>query len=383
MKPFVMPRCFGPPWTLFVLAIHAAACAPDGTTAPAKQRDEIEVVWRTPVTASGAGREDLAIDDHAFYTLVNGLTAYDLNTGAPLWNVPESRYRALNLVVSGGRLFVASTDVQAIDARTGAALWRAGVDSLARMETTADDRAVYVGTDTRRVVALDVVTGRPLWSAEVLADGAYRESVVGIVAHGDTVYAAIVQELNQSGGAKRGWMVALDRNTGRVLWRYVNERLDEPHDVGGHAVAGRMLLLNDLNGGAMIGLDRFTGQEVWRKTGPRDRRGAWDSFKVVDGVGYVASNDTHLYSLDPESGRIIWQTGIGASASSSAVCGDKVFTDAYGLHMVRRSDGQVLATLFLDENGSVGSSYVISRLQARGGRVYFVGNDAVYAVTCN
>ncbi|MBB4634872.1 PQQ-binding-like beta-propeller repeat protein [Longimicrobium terrae] len=382
MKRYILPRCFRPPWTLLVLAINAVACAPDGTTAPAEPRDKIEVVWRTPITASGSGREDLAIDDHAFYTLVNGVTAYDLNSGALLWNVPESRHRALNLVVSSGRLFVSSTDVQAIDARTGTALWRTAVDSLARTETTADDRAVYVGTDTRRVVALDVSTGRPLWSAEVLADGAYRESVIGIVAHGDTVYAAIIQELNQSGGAKRGWMVALDRNTGRVLWRYVNERLNEPHDVGGHAVAGRMLLMNDLNGGAMIGLDRFTGQEVWRKTGPRDRRGAWDSFKVVDGVGYVASNDTHLYSVDPESGRTIWQTGIDASASSSAVCGDKVFADAFGLHMVRRSDGHVLATLFLDENGSVGSSYVISRLQARGNRVYFVGNDAVYAVTC-
>ena len=328
-------------------------------------------------------REDLAIDQHGFYTLVNGISAYDLETGALLWRAPQSMYRALNLAVSNGRIFVSSVSAHAFDARTGVELWRTPVDSLARTETAVDERAFYVGTDSRRVLALDVTTGRVLWSQEVVADGEYRESVVGIAVHGDVVYGAVIQELNQSGGRKRGWMVALDRNTGRILWRYLNERTDEPHDVGSHAVAGRMLLINDLNGGAMIGVDRVTGQEVWRRVGPRGHLGAWDTFKIVDGVAYVASNDTHLYALDPETGRINWQTPLKASASSSAVCGDKVFADAYGLHMANRTNGRVLATLFLDAQGSVTGSYVKSRLLAQGNRVYFVGNDAVYAVKCD
>ncbi|NNC31923.1 PQQ-binding-like beta-propeller repeat protein [Longimicrobium terrae] len=335
------------------------------------------------MTDGNSGREDLAIDDHAFYTLISGVSAYDLNTGALLWRTARPAGRPLNLVVAAGRVFVPASEIFALDARTGAELWRVTPDSLGRVEAAVDDRAFYVGTDSRRVIAYDVATGRMLWSEEVLASGPYYASVDAIITHGDTVYASVLEYLNQSGGLKRGWMMALDRNTGRVLWRYLNERVNEPHDAGNHAVAGRMLLINDLNGGAMIGVDRFTGREVWRRVGPLDRLGAWDTFKVVDGIAYVASNDTFLYALDPETGRIIWRTSVDASASSSAVCGDKVFAGARGLHMASRADGRILATLFLDAQGSLGSSYITSRLHSQGSRVYFVGNDAVYAVSCD
>ncbi|HEX8395648.1 MAG TPA: PQQ-binding-like beta-propeller repeat protein [Longimicrobium sp.] len=140
--------------------------------------------------------------------------------------------------------------------------------------------------------------------------------------------------------------------------------------------------MNDLNGSTMIGVDRFTGAEVWRRVTSSEYLGAWDTFKMVDGVAYVASNDTFLYAVDPETGRIIWQTPLKASASSSAVCGDKVFAGAFGLHMANRSDGKVVATLFLDAQGSVTGGYVKSRLHAQGNRIYFVGSDAVYAVKC-
>jgi outer membrane protein assembly factor BamB len=365
-----------------VLALCGAACVPDIATEPVKQEDSIDLVWRTPLTGSNSGREDLAIDERAFYTLVGGITAYDLTSGTVLWNVPEKASLALNLVASGGRVFVASATARAYDARTGAELWRTAIDSLGSTENAVDERAYYVGTDTRRVAALDVTTGRLLWNQEVLADGEYREGVTGIIVHGDTVYATIIQELNRSGGLKRGWMVALDRHTGRVLWRFLNEKQNEPHDVSRHAVAGRMLLMNDLNGGAIIGVDRFTGQEVWRRSGALDYLGAWDTFKVVDGVAYVASNDTFLYALDPETGRVIWQTKLKASGSASAVCGDKVFASTGGLYMARKSDGKIIATLFFTEQGALGPSHVRARLHAQGNRVYFVGNDAVYAVSC-
>ncbi|HEX8395651.1 MAG TPA: PQQ-binding-like beta-propeller repeat protein [Longimicrobium sp.] len=363
--------------------LGATACAPGDTTEPVTRRDTIQVVWRTPVSDAGSGLDDLAIDGRAFYTLVNGVSAYDLQTGALLWRVPRPAGRPLNLLTHNGRVFVPASDVFAVEATTGAELWRVTPDSFGRVEAAVDDKALYIGTDNRRVIAYDVATGRTLWSREVLAPTTYPSSVNAIVAHGDTVYAAVLEWLNQSGGRKRGWMFALDRNTGRVLWTFLNERADEPHDVGNHAVAGRMLLINDLNGSAMIGVDRFTGVEVWRRVSSSGYLGAWDTFKVVDDVAYVASNDTYLYALDPESGRIKWQTPLQASASSSVVCGDKVFAGAYGLHRANRSDGKVTATLFLDAQGVVTGSYVRSRLQTWANRVYFVGNDGVYAVKCD
>jgi outer membrane protein assembly factor BamB len=202
--------------------------------------------------------------------------------------------------------------------------------------------------------------------------------------HGDTLYASFVEDTSPTGHLKRGWIVALERQGGRVLWRYVNERANEPHDAGRHAVAGRMLLVSDLNGGAFMGVDRFTGQEVWRYTGPADRFGARDVFKVVDGVAYLASDDTHLYAFDPETGRRHWTASTGGSASSSAVCGDYVFAAAGSLKMYDRATGEKRATLFEDSEGFVEpGSHVVSRLLSHDGRVYFLGYKGVYAVECS
>jgi outer membrane protein assembly factor BamB len=192
-----------------------------------------------------------------------------------------------------------------------------------------------------------------------------------------------VEDLSATGHLKRGLIWALDRYTGAVLWRYANERPDETHDATSHAVAGRVLLVNDRRGGAFMGIDRFTGREIWRRVGSPERFGARDVFKVVDGIAYVASNDTNVYAIEPETGRIIWSKQLSGSASSSAVCREHVFAAAGSLHMLRRSDGAETANLFLDESGFVEPTrFVVSRLLAHQGRMYFVGQDGVYAVEC-
>jgi outer membrane protein assembly factor BamB len=234
------------------------------------------------------------------------------------------------------------------------------------------------------VYALDVATGQPKWWAEVLPKGAYHSEVTEILAHGDTLYASLVEDVSPTGHLKRGWIVAVDRRDGRVLWRFVNERPGENHSADRHAVAGRMLLVNDLVGGAFLGLDRLTGKEVWRRTGPPDLLGAWDVFKVVDGVAYLASNDTRVYAFDPQTGHVHWTHKLKGSASSSAVCGDNVFAAAGSLHMLSRADGTQKAALFLDREGFVQpDAFVVSRLLGHGSRVYFVGRNAVYAVECS
>lgn len=368
---------------LVMLAAAPAACGIEGPVEPGT-RDTVTVAWRTSISTRTIGGDVLATDDARLYALVDGLSAYDLGTGQRAWRKDLGLTRSATAVVhSAGRVFVASSHAVALDARTGAELWRFTPDSIASSSPAVDERALYIGTQTRRVYALDVATGRPLWSAETIPQGPYPSTVTRVVTSGDTVYASLVEELSPTGHLKRGWIVALDRLTGAVLWRWVNERPNEPHDAGGHAVAGRMLVLNDLNGGAFIGLDRFTGQEVWRRVGPADRFGARDAFSVADGVAYVASLDTRVYALEPATGNVLWQTSPGGSASSSAVCGGSVFAAAGSLHQLRRSDGAEAASLFLDEWGFVQpDEFVVSRLLAHGGRVYFVAYRHVYAVEC-
>jgi outer membrane protein assembly factor BamB len=376
-------RITGAAALLYTLLL-GAGCAPDPTQPAAA--DSIQVAWRTPLGSSGSqgpSYHDLSADDDRLYVLWKGVTAYDLESGAQLWQVPGTDRAPENVLARGGRVFTSSDVARALDAATGRELWRFVPDTAAPAAGAVDDRAFYVGTELRVVHALDVATGRPLWSAEVLPAGPHRAVVTGIVAAGDSLYVSLVEDTSPTGHLKRGWIVAVDRLTGRVLWRWVNEKAGEPHDAGHHAVAGRMLLVNDLNGGAFIGVDRFTGQEVWRHVGAGDKFGARDVFKVADGVAYLASNDTRTYAFDPASGRVLWEHDLRASASSSAVCGDSVLASAGSLHLLRRSDGAQKATLFLDREGFVlPDEFVVSRLLSHGGRVYFVAYRNVYAVEC-
>lgn len=368
---------------LLICSFGAACEAPPGV-GPGLA-DSIQVAWRQPLRAStvpSPALHRMATDGQRLYVLWRGITAFDLTTGVELWQTPVAEQSSRSIVVRDGRVFESAVVARALDAATGAELWRFRPDTVALAETAVDERAFYIATASRRVYALDVATGTPLWSVKAIDDGPFGARGVDFVTSGDTVYAALVEELNLSGGLKRGWMVALDRRTGRVLWRYANERTGEAHDVGGAAVAGRMLLANDLNGGAMLGIDRLTGTEVWRRVGPADRFGAWDTFKVVDGIAYLASKDTHAYALDPQTGKPFWVSSLGASASSSAVCGDFVFISSGGLLKLRRSDGREVASLFLNRDRNVENEWVSTHLLSYGGRVYFAANTAVYAVEC-
>lgn len=359
-----------------------SGCAPERVTDPVPS-ESMHTVWKTAVSARNSMRGAVVTDGVRLYAQVEGISAYALDTGARLWQTRGVSVVPKNILSSGGRIFEAETIARALDADTGRELWRFEPDTAADFALSAvDDRAFYIGTRKGTLYALDINTGQPLWSVMPLEAIRYEAFVEGVVTHGDTVYASITDNTSPTGHLMRGWIVALDRYTGRVLWRYVNERAGEPHDASYHAVAGRVLLVNDRRGGAFFGLDRFTGKEVWRYVGPSNRYGAWDVFKVGDGVAYLASNDTYAYAFDPETGKIRWKTSLVGSANASAVCGDHVFISVGLLYKLRRSDGKVETSYFADQWGNVDNEWMQSQMLSHSNRLYFVTNQALYALSC-
>jgi outer membrane protein assembly factor BamB len=325
----------------------------------------------------------MAADESHLYTLLGmDVAAYDLDSGTQIWRVPRASIRPSNVVASQGRVFVSSSVALALDAETGNELWRFTPDSLSRSHSTVDERAFYFGTRGGHVYALDAATGQPFWATESLTQGPYPSSVLSLATQGDTVYASLIEDTSPTGHLKRGIVVALDRHTGAELSRHMNEHPTEARSSGEFTVVGRLLLVSDLRGGAFFAVDRFTGQAVWRQVGDRSLMGPWDFAEVVDGVGYIASGDTYVYAFDPETGHIHWKRSLGGSANSSTVCGGHVFATAGLLRRLRRSDGQITGNLFMEWDGTVGNEWVRSRLLSHGNRVYFVGNKAVYAVSC-
>ena len=99
-----------------------------------------------------------------------------------------------------------------------------------------------------------------------------------------------------------GHIIALDRGTGEVVWRY-----DTGHAAGfpataTPAVAGD-LVIAPVRPGLVVGLDRRTGEVIWEKdiSAP-----LMASPIVVAGSAYVGAGDQKLYALDAATGRERW-----------------------------------------------------------------------------
>jgi outer membrane protein assembly factor BamB len=346
--------------------------------------DSITAVWRTPYSENSVGStHDVATDgERLFVPFHSGIDALELATGERLWHTQKVLQSTNSLVTRGGRVFVAEGVARALDARTGAELWRFAADSAASGRSAVDERAFYFGTRGGVLYALSAATGELLWTFDATPGTTYRAMFLRALPKGDTLYISVVEDLSPTGHLKRGVVVALDRHTGTELWRFINEAPRVWHGGDAAAISGRVLLVGDLNGNSFFGLDRFTGQEIWRYTGARDRFGPGEGIEVQGDTGYIASWDAFVYALDPQTGRIHWKTDVRGSADAVAVCGEHVLVAARLLYKLRRSDGKIEAIHFADHWGYVGNEWTESRLLAHEGRLYFVTNKAVHAVEC-
>ena len=132
--------------------------------------------------------------DHANTRLadVPGLTPKTVRRLVPKW-ISQSgiaqTFQATPLVV-GGKMYVSlpGSHVVALDARTGAELWRyehrRKTDRLccgpANRGVALADGRVFVATVDARLVALDAATGKPLWDIQIAQPDTAMESSAGI-----------------------------------------------------------------------------------------------------------------------------------------------------------------------------------------------------------
>lgn len=167
-----------------------------------------KLIWQQPYLSPVSFSVPAAADG----VLVTGddtgdVQALDAKTGAARWTTRLSgQLRAP--AVAGGRVFITSGDgyLAALDAATGKELWRAQSPagwSRYRSPSVADGIVIAAVQDTA-VVAFDAATGRQLWS---FASGADAQASYLPVVAGHSVYFAI----------ERGGIVELDLMTGREL----------------------------------------------------------------------------------------------------------------------------------------------------------------------
>lgn len=345
--------------------------------------DSLRPEWVAPLGPEDSNTETTpATDGKRLYVIGGEVFALDVRDGKRLWTYRPAgeTIRPRNIVERNGRLFFAGKIAFAVDAATGTELWRfplplgPGIHGSTGHNTT-DDATFYVGTETHQVFALDQATGAVRWTVDIGPDWRYRGIVNGLTVSGDTLYVAADQFNAENGYISTGWIIGLDRATGRAIWSFRNGEGKDWRTVSSPVnVAGRLLLASDLLSGSVFAVDRFTGREVWRRTGRADRFGPIAAPIPVDGTAYYASEDEYVYAVDVATGVERWKHRNPGSSFSFAVCGDRVFANYMGLAILDRFTGHVL---YRSRNPEIYSEFAATE-----GRAFALSSLAIFAFGC-
>jgi alcohol dehydrogenase (cytochrome c) len=161
------------------------------------------------------------------YSPLDRITGANVGRLQPVWSFATGTTSGHQAppIVNGGVMFVATpgNQVLALDARTGALLWRYRrpvPEDLIQLHRTSRGVAlagtrVFFAAGQAELVALDAQTGKEMWVAKVGDNQAgYYMSLAPLVADGKVMVGVSGGELGI-----RGFVAAFDPETGRQIWR--------------------------------------------------------------------------------------------------------------------------------------------------------------------
>lgn len=204
---------------------------------------------------------------------------------------------------------------------------KVGVSAIPDQPSVAGD-LLFVGSDGGAVAAIDRHTGRVVWKVhlanQVMSTPLVHAGTI-LVGVGDKIFATPAPS-----GYQRlrgtGWsgIVALSETTGNVLWsvRTTGEVMPTLAYWGGNVYAAT-------GGGHLWSVQAMTGIVEWKL-----RLAGFDSMSspaVYDGTLYVGSGGT-VFAVDLQTRRVLWHTAMptvsGLSDCSPAVGANEVYIDA-------------------------------------------------------
>lgn len=343
-----------------------------------------DVLWRVPLAAESHEWFGVpaALDNRVFIDVQNSVRAYDVNSGREVWrtpirpsSIPESR----NLVVSSGLVLASDpTGVIAVDAVNGAYRWTVSPDdSIIQSFGAADDRAYYIGTRGQKVHALGLPGGNVLWSTDLTRSDWVKANVIGVAVSGDTVYASGIIRRTDAIKPRDIFIVALDRNSGRELWRYETNYGGDHVVYAAPLVTAELLILPDERERVVFAIDRQTGVRRWGAYTDSLWGGPGPIPSVADGVVYFGSSDQYIYAVSLTTGSLIWKTKTVASLRHVVACGDHVFGNNLGVEILDRRTGKLIREVVAGEDDFPSSHFLVLS-----DRVIVAGVAAIYAIRC-
>ncbi|WP_134678690.1 PQQ-like beta-propeller repeat protein [Paracoccus ravus] len=269
------------------------------------------------------------------------LVALDARSGAVLWRQRVEAPISGAPTVANGTVYVMGRNATgwAVRASDGRVMWRAfGNNAMAGVMGSAAP-AVSGGTvvfpfATGQLQGVDAAEGTQIWSANVAGSrlgrsiGFFRDMTGDPVISGGTVYA----------GTSSGRVGAYDMASGAMKWE-APEGASSPPLVAGNSV----FIVNDQ--AQLIRLDASNGGRVWAQKLPyftetivRKQGKVWNHYGPVLAGNrlYLAGSDGYLRVFDPATGALIGNAEIpGGAAAVPAVAGQTLYVVTH--------DGQLMA----------------------------------------
>ena len=221
-------------------------------------------------------------------------------------------------------------------------VWVRELRTLAEFPPVLAYGRAYIGVINGRFRAIDTATGRVVWQKN------FERCMAASPAMGDGVVYVPLMDPFPCGGDRSvpGYVVVLDADTGRELWRVQAGVVESsPLVVGGRLYFGSW-------DKKMYAVDVRTHKVVWTvTTGGEVKGGA----AYANGKVYFASYDHKVYAVDARTGKVRW-TGSGVANFYATP------TVAYGRVFIGNTDGRVYA--FGQDSGN------LLWAKATGGYVY-------------
>lgn len=271
-----------------------------------------EIAWRRGV-GEGSGKKSQitaspVIAENLIFTLDGeaGVTASRLSDGQRVWRTDLSNRSGRDREAFGGgvafgdgKVFVSSgfRVIAALDARTGAQVWRRDVSAPVHGAPTFADGRLYVVDVDNQLLALDAATGEVVWNHQALVEPARLLRASSPAVQGEFVVAPF----------SSGELVALRAANGNEIWSEVlsqtnrTNALSEIRDIPGRPVIYRDEVFAISHSGVFAAVDLRSGEQRWQLP----VSGVTTPLPAGD-VVYALSKAGELIVANRENGQVYW-----------------------------------------------------------------------------
>jgi outer membrane assembly lipoprotein YfgL len=334
-----------------VLVVLLAACAGSDRPKPQPLAANVPLLAvRTAWTAS-VGAVDFPLDVRVvagrayFASAAGNVVALDAQTGAEVWRNQLDTHLSAGVGSDGRFTAVVGRNNELVVLDAGKVAWRQRLKVLTLTAPLVAGGRVFTLSTDRTVSAFDAASGQRLWQQQRSTEALVLGQSGLFTAVDDTLvvgYGGRVAGLNPLTGAGR-WEVAVvsPRGTNEV------ERLVDV--VAGFSREGSQLCVRAFQY-AVSCLDAATGRTVWSKAANGSTGVAGDAAQV-----YGAESDGNLSAWSRKDGEKLWTLDryrfrtltAPLVAGRSLIFGD----DAGNLHVLSKTDGAPMNRIMTDDSG--------------------------------